>query len=112
MIIEPHLIGPGLLNKSFNHQLNGANLLVRLLLLQFATRCQLRAVSQQRLLQTKMFQRGHKAHRRNQLVFADILPAFILWNALLQQAQLQRKFRHLGIIQIERLRNGCPSPER
>ena len=111
MVVQPHLIGPGLLDEPFNHQLNRAHLLVRLLLLEFASRCQVSAVGQQRLLQAKMFQRGHKPHRRNKLVFTHILSAFILRNALLQQAQLERKFRHLGIIEVEFFRNGSPAAQ-
>ena len=88
MIIEPYLIGPRLLDQPLHHQFDSTHLLMRLLLLDFATVRQLSVVSQKRLLETKMLQSRHKPHRRNQLVFSDILPAFILRHALLQQAQL------------------------
>ena len=111
MVIQPYLIGPGLLDEPFYHELYRPHLLMRLLLLEFAARSQLRAVGQQRLLQAKVLQRGDKPHRRNQLVFTHILSAFILRHALLQQAQLERKFRHLGIIQVELFRHGSPAAQ-
>ena len=92
MVVQTDLIGPRLLDKPFNHQFNCTHLLVRLLLFKIAARRQLGTVGEKRLLQTKMFQRGDKPHCRNKLIFTDILPAFILRYALLQQAQLQGKF--------------------
>ena len=85
MIIQPHRIGPRLLYQSFNHQLNGTHLFLRLklaLLLWHPPGF----VGQEGLLQTQIFKGGDEAHRRNQLIFADILPAFILGNTLLKQA--------------------------
>ena len=85
MIIQPHRIGPCLLYQSFYHQLNGTHLFLRLELARLVWHPP-GIVGQKGLLQTQIFKGCDEAHRRNQLVFADILPAFILGNALLKQA--------------------------
>jgi len=80
-----------------------------LLLLRLILHADFRAVGELRLFFPQQFKGGHKAQRRDQLIFADLLPAFILRHPLLQMAQQQGELRQFRIVQPQPLSHRRPA---